>query len=68
MKITKDWTIQKLIEKYPNSVDVLVKCGFHCVGCALAQYETIEQGAKAHGLSSANLKKLLKELNNLNSE
>jgi hybrid cluster-associated redox disulfide protein len=64
-KITKDWTIQKLLEKYPESVDILIEYGFHCIGCALAQYETLEQGAKAHGLSSKETKKLLKELNEL---
>lgn len=64
-KITKDWLIAKLIEKYPQSVDILVDYGFHCVGCALAQYETLEQGAKAHRLSTKQIKKLVEELNSL---
>lgn len=64
-KITSNWTIQKLIEKYPEATEVLIKYGFHCVGCALAQYETLEQGAKAHGLDKKQIKKLLEELNKL---
>lgn len=63
--ITKDWTIQKLIEKHPDSVDILIEYGFHCIGCALAQYETLEQGAKAHGLKSKELKEMLEKLNKL---
>lgn len=63
--ITADWTIQKLIEKYPDSVDILVKYGFHCIGCAMAAYENLEQGAKAHGLNEKKLDKLMKELNAL---
>ena len=65
-KITKDWSIQKLIDKYPDSVDILVKYGFHCIGCAMAAYETLEQGADAHSLCDKDKKKLLEELNKLN--
>jgi hybrid cluster-associated redox disulfide protein len=64
-KITTNWTINKLLAEYPESAEVLVDFGFHCIGCALAQYETIEQGAKAHGLSTKQIKKLLEELNSL---
>jgi len=64
-KITADWTIAKLLEKYPKADEILVEYGFHCIGCALAQFETIEQGAKVHGLDSKKLKKLMNELDNL---
>ena len=62
-EIKPNWTIQKIIEKYPNSVDILVKYGFHCIGCAMAAYETLEQGAKAHRIDKKTFKKLLTELN-----
>ncbi|MFC1780627.1 DUF1858 domain-containing protein [Patescibacteria group bacterium] len=64
-KIKPTWTIQKVLEKYPDSTDVLIKYGFHCIGCAMAQYETIEQGAEAHNLGEKQLKKLIEELNTL---
>ncbi len=64
-EIKPDWTIQELIEKYPESVDILVKYGFHCIGCAMAAYENLEQGAKAHGLDGKKLDELIKELNAL---
>lgn len=67
-KITADWSIGKLIEKYPKSVEVLINYNFHCIGCALAQYETIEQGARAHGLNKKQISKLLEELNKLTSK
>lgn len=67
-KIELNWPIGKLLDEYPEAVEVFVKYGFHCFGCALAQYETIEQGAKAHGLNSKQLKKLLEELNSLRHE
>lgn len=64
-KVTSDWTIAKLLEKYPKAADILVEYGFHCIGCALAQFETIEQGTKVHGLGSKELKKLMEELDKL---
>jgi len=67
-EITLDWPIQKLVDKYPKSIDILVKYGFHCIGCAMAAYETLGQGAEAHKLSPEDKKKLIQELNDLNSK
>jgi hybrid cluster-associated redox disulfide protein len=59
-QITKDIGIRELVEKHPESIAVLMKHGFHCLGCIAAQFETLEQGAKAHGIDPD---KLVKELN-----
>ncbi len=60
MKITKDMTLGEVMEKYPETVDVFMKHGLKCFTCFIAMMETIEQGAKAHGID---LESLLKELN-----
>ena len=49
-KITKNMVIGELIKKYPQSIEVLTDQGFHCVGCHVATWETLEQGAQAHGI------------------
>ena len=67
-KINKNLSIGKLIEQYPDSVDILVKYGFHCIGCSLAQYETIEQGATAHGLNKKQLRNLIEDLNKISKK
>ncbi len=59
-KITKDMSFGEVLKKYPQTVEVFLKYGMHCVGCVVAMYETIEQGAKAHGID---VKKLLADLN-----
>ena len=65
-KITSDWTISKVIEKYPDASAIFSKHGFPCVGCAMAQFETIEEGTLVvHGKDKKFLKTLLKELNKL---
>ena len=58
--ITKDMKIAEVVEKYPNTVEIFFKFGLHCVGCHLAQTESIEEGAQAHGID---VKKLVKALN-----
>ncbi len=60
MKITKDLTISQVLETNPETANVFVKNGMHCLGCFIASGETVEQAAEAHGLS---IDQLLRELN-----
>ncbi len=60
MKITKDMVIGEIVEKYPDTAEILLKHGLSCLGCMMAMMETLEQGAKSHGIDLDNL---LKELN-----
>ena len=59
-KITKDMTFAEVIEKYPATAKVFLEAGMHCIGCVMAQQETIEQGAEVHGID---VDKLMKKLN-----
>ena len=59
-KITKDMTFAEVIQKYPGTARIFLEVGMHCIGCAMAAQETIEQGAEAHGID---LEKLMKKLN-----
>lgn len=58
--ITKDILIGKLIAKYPQVSETLMEHGFHCIGCVVSPYESLEAGAAVHGIP---LEKLLKDLN-----
>jgi hybrid cluster-associated redox disulfide protein len=59
-KITKKMTIAEALKLRPEIAPILMAKGMHCLGCVIAQGETIEQAADVHGL---NLDQLLKELN-----
>jgi hybrid cluster-associated redox disulfide protein len=50
-KITKDMSFGEVLRKYPQTVKTFFMYGMHCFGCAIAEDETIEQGALAHGVS-----------------
>jgi len=45
--------ISQLVGELPIAEEVLTEFGLHCAGCGVNKYETIEQGAKAHGLPGA---------------
>jgi hybrid cluster-associated redox disulfide protein len=59
-KITKEMTIREIIQKYPKTTFVFIDYGLHCIGCPLAQAETLEEAVKLHRID---LKKLLEDLN-----
>lgn len=52
MSITKDTTIEEVVKKYPETMMVFMKHGLHCVGCHVSAFESIEQGAIAHGIDT----------------
>ncbi len=59
-KISKDMTFAELIELNKGAAEKLADRGLFCGGCPMAKFETIENGAKAHGVD---VKKLIEELN-----
>lgn len=61
--ITKHMLLGDIAMQYPQLGEVFFKYGLHCIGCHVAMFETIEQGALAHGMSQADIDKLVKDLN-----
>jgi len=59
-KITKDMTIAEALKLKPKIAAILMSKGMHCLGCVIAQGETLEQAAEVHGL---NVSDLIAELN-----
>jgi hybrid cluster-associated redox disulfide protein len=62
-KINKDMTFGDLLRQFPNAAPILTGYGMHCIGCHIAVTETIEQGARAHGMDDGMLSKMLQDLN-----
>ena len=60
MKISEKSNLLEVVQKHPETAEVFMKHGLHCIGCMAAQYESIGEGAKAHGID---VKKLVKDLN-----
>ncbi len=59
-KITKDMTFMELMDLDSDAGNKLAERGLFCGGCPMAQFESIENGAAAHGVD---VDDLLAELN-----
>lgn len=62
MKITKEMNITEVVAKYPETVEVFLYAGMGCFGCMAAQFESIEEGAAAHGIDVDALVSALNEI------
>ncbi|MCE8426390.1 MAG: DUF1858 domain-containing protein [Candidatus Methanoperedens sp.] len=60
MTISKEMKIEEVVNQYPESMMVFMKHGLHCVGCHVSAFESIEEGASAHGI---NVDALIADLN-----
>lgn len=58
--ITKDTGIIEAVQNHPEILQVFAEYGLGCVGCMAARFETLEQGAAAHGID---IEALIADLN-----
>ena len=63
--VSADMLIGDVAAKYPETVDIMMRWGMHCIGCSVAAMETLGQGATAHGLNKTQIKKMLAEMNSV---
>ena len=61
MAITKDMIIADVLNKHQDTVPIFMNSGLHCLGCAMASGETIEEACMVHGMDCD---ALIEELNN----
>jgi len=62
-KITKEDTIAEVVQQYPMIVPILMNNGLHCIGCHIAQVESLEQGFKTHGVDETKIDEIIQEMN-----
>jgi len=50
-RVSADDTIEALLTRQPGAARVLIDRGMHCVGCAIAPFETIREACAIYGVS-----------------
>ena len=66
VKIDPDILIMELAETYPQVVDFLInEYEFHCVGCIMSGFESLRQGAQAHGIIGTDFDELITKIDEL---
>lgn len=48
--VTKDMTIMQVIEMNDGIAPLLMQAGMHCLGCAMAHGESLEEACMVHGI------------------
>ena len=61
-------SFSEILSICPPAGEILFGYGLHCIGCHLSPMETLEEGAKAHGLSDSQIKEIVDKLNKLMKE
>jgi iron-sulfur cluster assembly protein len=61
--ITREMTIGKVVDEYPQVVETLLSYGVHCVGCHVSKTESLEDGLASHGMSEEKIDEIVKRLN-----
>lgn len=64
-KVTKDTIIMDVLSLAPQSANLFLEIGMHCLGCPSSSGETIEQACAVHG---ADCDALLEKINALIEE
>lgn len=49
-KITKDMIISEVLELDRGTVPIFFKNGLHCLGCAMASGESLDEACAVHGI------------------
>ena len=65
MEITKDITIEELIEVVPASVEYLMKEGIRCIVCGEPIWGTLEEAAEEKGFGAEDIARFVKDLQEL---
>ncbi len=60
MTINAKMTISEILRQKPEAAKTLQQFGMHCVGCAIASDETLEDAATVKGIDLQELLKALK--------
>jgi len=62
MKITKDISIEELVDNVPQSVKYLMNEGIKCIACGEPIWGTLEEAAKEKGFNDEDIAKFVQEL------
>jgi len=63
MKITKKTKLSEIAQDEKLAKILMEDYGLFCVSCQMAPFETLEEGAKVHGMKDKEIEKMIKGLN-----
>ncbi len=61
--VTKDMLLMDILLAHPEVAPILMGYGLHCIGCHFSGYDTLEMGARIHGMDDETIGMMLKDVN-----
>lgn len=61
MEITRETVIGDIVDFYPETAEVFMDCGMHCIDCPVSRMESIEEACEVHGVDPDELIENLKD-------
>lgn len=66
--VQKDMLLGEVVAKYPAAAEIMLGYGLHCVGCFANAFDTVEVGAKVHGMTNEQVEEMVGKINAAISE
>ena len=63
--IKKDMTVSDVILKYPFAADIMESYGLTCTGCSVNTMESVELGARGHGMADDKIDTMVQDINDV---
>ena len=61
MEITRETVIGDIVDFDPETAEVFMDCGMHCIDCPVSRMESIEEACEVHGVDPDELSENLKD-------
>ncbi len=61
MEITRETVIGDIVDFDPDTAEVFLDCGMHCLDCPISRMETVEEACEVHGVDPDELIENLKD-------
>ncbi len=59
--INEKTLVGELVRNYPESIEVLLSIGMHCLGCPASQAESLEEACMVHSIPVEGVVKAINE-------
>lgn len=61
--LSKSTNLLTVSQESPRAAELLSEYGLHCLSCFFSEFDTLETGAKIHGMNDDEVDEMIKEIN-----
>lgn len=61
--LSADSNLFMVSQESPRAAQLLSEYGLHCISCFFSEFDTLENGAKIHGMSDEEMDTMISEIN-----